>query len=107
MTTTNLLENDDFDEFRTYLPDEMFIYDGITYLVQSGYTYIYDINNPPGSLPSLGLLDLSGVFNPISTYLVGNVIYFEGNYYECLIFNDTGIVPDALGILSGHWISLS
>ncbi|MFH2117894.1 MAG: hypothetical protein ABII85_07570 [Bacillota bacterium] len=107
MTTTNLLENDDFDEFRTYLPDEMFIYDGITYLVQSGYTYIYDINNPPGSLPSLGLLDLSGVFNPMSTYLVGNVIYFEGNYYECLIFNDTGIVPDALGILSGHWISLS
>ncbi|MBU1093889.1 MAG: hypothetical protein KKH01_05455 [Firmicutes bacterium] len=103
ISSTNILSTDDFNESITYVSGQMFIYQGISYLVQEGYTYLYDVESQPGTSPDLGLLDISTTYNNMSTYLENDVVFYLGDYYESLLFNILGIAPDALGISLGYW----
>ena len=92
---------------RVYEAGEYFSYDEIVYMVQEGYTYTYDVLNLPGSSSILGLIDVSHIYQTSSTYHIGDYVYYLGTYYEALLFNNAGIIPDASGISSGYWVLLS
>ncbi len=100
------LSDDSINLSRLYVSSEYFSYDGIIYMVQQGYSYTYDELNPPGSDPALGLIDTSHIFQQTSTYLIGDYVYYLDAYYEALLLNSTGVIPDASGISSGYWVLL-
>jgi len=102
-SATNHLNGQDIDILRTYLSGELFTYEDVTYRVQTGYTYIYDVNSKPGTNPSLGLIDISKGYDVFSTYIIGDVVYYLGSYYESLLLNEMGVAPDAVGISLGYW----
>ncbi len=100
----NLIDGDDLNESKTYMSGEMFSFEDVTYLVQSGYSYTYNVDSKPGSDPALGLVDITYNHDMMSTYVVGDVVYYEGTYYECLIQNNLGISPDESGVTLGYWV---
>lgn len=92
------------DEMRTYVSGEIFLFENVAYQVQTGYSYTYNLFNLPGTSSAQGLMDMSHNYSSYSTYLVGDIVYDQGAYYESILFNDLGIAPDAAGILLGYWI---
>ncbi len=93
----------------TYSEGDHFVYNGITWEVLSG-DYTYDPSNPPGSGAWQGLRDTSSIYNPSSAYLIGDIIYYEGVYYEAIASNASYAIPiDGLGSswneVSEEWLS--
>ncbi|MCF7930928.1 MAG: hypothetical protein K9L02_05425 [Acholeplasmataceae bacterium] len=99
----NHLSLNDIDIIKTYVSGELFTYEGVTYRVQTGYTYSFDVNHRPGTDSSLGLIDISRGYDAYSTYVIGDIVYYLGNYYESLLLNEIGVAPDAVGIVLGYW----
>ena len=43
----------------------------------------------------------------MSTYVVGDVVYYQNAYYESLLLNDLGYAPDATGIGLGYFVQIT
>ena len=95
------------DELKTYVAYEKFVYDDITYMVQPGYSYTYSFGMEPGSSPLLGLLNVSKIYDPNSTYISGNTVYYLDTYYKALDVSASGVTPDLTSVSNGLWFELS
>ncbi|MFA5471075.1 MAG: hypothetical protein WC219_03425 [Acholeplasmataceae bacterium] len=95
------------DELKTYVAYERFVYDDITYMVQPGYNYTYSFGMEPGSSPLLGLLNVSKIYDPNSTYISGNTVYYLDTYYKALDVSASGVTPDLTSVSNGLWFELS
>ncbi|MFH2117880.1 MAG: hypothetical protein ABII85_07500 [Bacillota bacterium] len=92
----------------TYVAGEMFLYNGITWLVQEGYTYLYNVATPPGTVGiSLGLRDVSELYSSVSTYMIGDTILSEGIYYRALEDDLFDVEPDLTSVQNGQWFEIS
>ncbi len=92
----------------TYHQGDRFLYNNQTYEVQPGYTYIYDgSTNAPDTFSAIGLRNVDINYDQFSTYLMGDIVYHNGAYYQALssVIND--ITPDQISVGSGTWYELS
>ncbi len=92
------------DVNHTYEPGDVFIYNDVTWTVVSG-NYVYDPYNPPGTGAWQGLQDTSGVYNPTSAYLDGDIVYYNGTYYEAL--NSSASYSNPVSGLGNSWNEVS
>jgi hypothetical protein len=97
----------ELDEMRTYVQGERFVYNDITYEVQPGYTYTYSVGSEPGSSPLLGLLNVSRIYDPNSTYVSGNTVYYMDAYYKALDVSASGVEPNVTSVTNGLWFEIS
>jgi len=96
------------NQLRTYVAGEMFTYNGTTWLVQQGYTYLYNASTPPGVIGvSMGLKDISELYSSVSTYLVGDTVLMGGTYYEARANDLFDVEPNAANVLLGQWFEIS
>ena len=103
----NISNMNDLDLIRTYQSGEMFSYQGQIYKVQEGFTYTYSSLAKPGTSALLGLVNMSYVYEQTSTYVAGDVVYYQNAYYECLLLNDLGYAPDVTGIGLGYYVLIT
>ncbi len=97
----------ELDQMRTYLQGERFVYNDITYEVQPGYTYTYSVGFEPGTSPLLGLLNVSRIYDPNSTYISGNTVYYMDAYYKALGVSASGVEPNVTSVTNGLWFEIS
>ncbi len=95
------------DELKTYTEYERFIYEGVTYMVQPGFTYLYQEANKPGTSHTLGLLNTNKIYDPYSTYINGNTVYYMETYYKALDVAASGVTPSITSVSNGLWFELS
>lgn len=96
------------NQYKTYVAGEMFLYNGITWMVQEGYTYLYNVATPPGTIGvSLGLRDVSGLYSDVSTYMIGDTILYDEINYRAKVDNLFGVTPSITSVQSGQWFEIS
>lgn len=93
----------------TYTDGDRFTYDGTTWIVISS-SYTYDSNNPPGTGAWQGLQDASGIYSSVSTYEIGDVVYYIDRYYVAIASyasynNPISGLGDSWNEVSENWLS--
>lgn len=93
---------------KTYVAGEKFTYGGVTWMVQEGYTYLYQVATPPGTQGvSLGLRDVSDIYSTVSTYMIGDTVLMGATYYEARANDLFDVEPNLANVLLGQWFEIS
>ncbi|MFA6801150.1 MAG: hypothetical protein WCR19_03480, partial [Acholeplasmataceae bacterium] len=92
----------------TYTSGDRFIYNDITWIVIDS-SYIYDQSNPPGTGAWQGLQDASGIYSSVSAYEIGDIVIYNGVYYEAIATNASYTNPvsglgEAWNEISENWL---
>ncbi len=92
----------------TYVAGEMFTYGGTTWMVQEGYTYLYNVATPPGTIGiNLGLRDMSEIYSTVSTYMIDDEVLLGGIYYKALTDDLYDVEPNLTSVTNGDWFEIS
>ncbi len=93
---------------QTYVAGEKFIYNDIIWLVQEGYTYLYNASTPPGTIgTSLGLRDMSSLYSDVSTYMIRDTVLVGNTYYEARMDDLFAVEPNIASASLGQWFEIS
>ena len=91
----------------TYQPGDRFMYNDMTYEVQTGYTYTFNGANEPGVVGSLGIRNVDLDYDPYSTYLIGDIVFENGAYYQALSAVINNVTPNQTSVNNGTWYEFS
>ena len=83
------------------------MYQNETYLVQTGYTYTFNGTNEPGTLSAIGIRNVDLDYDSNSTYIAGDVVFYNHVYYQALSATIQNVLPDMTSVDSGTWYELS